>query len=359
MPQNFNRRQGCIPGYWGRDPHRRLVLERTPDKIRTLLEEQLRTNGRPVWLWLPVLEASTGTVHCTCEKDTTQTSDFKCLTCFGMKYAPGYRKFLHETIFFASAEFAGFTLTGVEIDRRIKPNRLRLTSGSTSGTIVTPDKAYANPGDDDWSIELAAYRKQAGDTVALEYSADAGASWTAVALTGGPLFGYRGAIAGSVLGGSGTVRFRVTLGRTDGASPESPSFEIVRALHVRSEDVNPILRQRDEYLDGQILILRTWDQELVAREVAVGRTIQALGDRGMTAPLDFFDLTITQDTVPAAFDDREPGPHPLFEYSSGVRAAQRYAMYAINIDSTIDNVMSHQSFSERRIQEGELYSLVY
>jgi len=366
--QRLRRTQGCIPGYWGSDPHSRLVAERTADKVRKLLEDQLRTNGRPVWVWMPVYEASVGTVPCSCDKETTKTADYKCLSCYGHRFIPGYRKFMHETLFFASAEYAGyvgpypptqapFVLTGVSIDTRKKPHRLQLNAGVTSGTIVTPDKPFSNPGSDPWELELAAYRKTAGDTVTLELSTDSGASWSPVTLTPGPLFGYRGTFTAN---GSGVLRFRVTLTRASGASPESPSFEVVRVRHVLSRNANPILRQREpDWSPGQILILRTWDQEMVIREMARGRLVEALGDRSMTAPLDFFDISIGKDTPAAAFDDREPGPHPLFEFASGVRTAQRYAMYAVNIDSTLDDVMSHQSFSERRVQEGELYSLVF
>ena len=355
--QRMRRNQGCTPGYWAPDPHARLEAERTADKVRKLLEDQLRLNGRPVWVWQPVIGGATGTVACTCDKETTSTSDYKCLTCYGHRYAPGYWKFGHETVFFASAEYAGFTLTNTAVDLRKKPNRLQLASGATTGTIVTPDKTFVNTGNDVWSVELAAYKKQSGDTVGLELSLDAGATWSTVALTAGTLFGYRGTFTAT---GTGSMRFRVTLGRSSGTSVESPSFEIVRARHVRSRDVNSILRQRaPDWSPGQILILRTWDQEMVVREMARGRLVDALGDRSMTSPLDFFDTSITKDSVAAAFDDREAGPHPLFEFSSGVRATQRYAMYAINLDTTIDNVMSHQSFSERRVQPGEVYSLVW
>lgn len=371
MVQNFRRPSGCVEVYWGRDPHQRLDLERTAEKIKKGLQDQLRMNGRFVSLWLPVPGSGAGTVPCTCDKDTTQNSDFKCISCFGARFVPGFFKFLHSTVFFASAESAGyagpypasqppFVLASVNIDRTKKPNRLVLAPGATTGTITTPDKPYANPGDDDWELELAAYKKVAGDTVLLEYSTNGGVSYHPVTLVGGPLFGYRGTLTGPLKPtGSGVIRFRITLGRASGTTVESPAFEIVRARHLRSLDINPVLRLRSDYQAGQILVLKTWDQEFVAREIARGRTIDTLGDRAWTTGLDFFDTTITSDTSQAAFDDREAGAHPFFEYTTGVRSAQRYAVYAVNLDSTIDNVMSHQSFSERRIQPGELYSLVW
>ena len=245
MTQRVKRIQGCAPGYWAPDPHARLQAERTPDKVRRSLEDQLRTNGHPIWVWLPVTSGAAGTVACTCDKDTTSSADYKCITCYGHRFAPGYLKFLHETLFFCSAEQANFTLTNVAVDLRKKPNRLQLTAGAVSGTIVTPDKSFANAAGDAWEVELAAYKKQAGDDVTLEFSTDSGTTWTAVTLTGGPLFGYRGALEPAP-SGTGVLRFRVTLTRTSGATPESPSFEIVRARHVRSRDWNTILRQRIE-----------------------------------------------------------------------------------------------------------------
>lgn len=369
MVQRIVRNRSCVEVFWGRDPHATLEADRTPEKVRKGLEDQLRTNGRPAWLWLPVLGSSVGTVPCTCDKDTTQSSDFKCLSCYGARFAPGFRKFLHETVFWASAEangYAGpyppvqapFALTNITVDRTKKPNRLMIASGATTGMIVTVDKPYANPGNDSWTVYLAAFKKTAGDTLALEYSTDLGTTYRSVALVSG-LFGYQGTLTGfGSPVGSGLLRFRVTLTRTSTTTEESPSFEIVRAVHVRSADVNPILAQRQDLSVGQILLLKTWDQEFVAREIARGRTVEAMGDRAWTAPLDFFDTTLMRDTPAVAFDDREAGPHPLFEYSEGVRANQRYAIYAINLDATLNNVMSHQSFSERRIQPGETYAYV-
>ena len=374
-------------GYWGRSPACTVALDQTAAKIRALLQDQLLANGLPVVAWIPVTDAggtgggalnggtgtgaapipgevvTPGVVPCTCDKNTSANSDYKCISCYGTRLVPGYTKFLYQTLFFSSAEVvsAPFVLTGCEVDYTKKPNRVRLAAGATTGTIVTTDKAFANLAGDDWELELAAYKKIAGDTVGLEFSVDSGVTWTTVSLVAGALFGYRGSLSGLTKPqGTGVMRIRVTLTRTSGASAESPSFEIVRLRHVRSRDWNAAqLATRVDLRPGQLLFLRTWDQELVARDVSRGRTIDAMGDRSQTAPLDFFDTTITRDTPPAAFDDRGTGPHPLFEYTTGVRAAQRYAIYAINLDSTIQNMMTHQSFSERRIQPGEQASFVF
>lgn len=374
-------------GYWGRSAACTVALNQTAARIRALLQDQLLANGLPVVAWIPVTDAGgtgggalnggTGTgaapipgevittpvVPCTCDKNTTANSDVKCISCFGTRLVPGYNKFLYETLFYSSAEVqsAPFTLTGCELDFSKKPNRVRLSPGATTGTIVTTDKPFANPAGDAWELELAAYKKIAGDSVGLEFSTDGGVTYYAIALTPGPLFGYRGALTGLVKPqGTGLLRFRITMTRTSASSAESPSFEILRVRHVRSADWNALqLSVRKDMAPGQLLFLRTWDQEFVARDVSRGRPIEAMGDRSETAPLDFFDRSITRDTPRAAFDDRGTGPHPLFEYTTGVRATQRYAIYAVNLDSTIQNVLTHQSFSERRIQPGESAAFVF
>jgi hypothetical protein len=327
-------------------------------------------NGRPVFLWQPVLPETPGVVACTCDKNTTQNADYKCMSCHGVRFTPGYLKFLHETVHFSSAEAGSFTLTTAQLDLTKKPNRVIIAPGSTTGTIVTSDKAFVNPTSADWELELAAYRKTTGDTVSLEFSTDGGATYHVVALTptivgpptavSGSFFVFRGALTGAFKPiGTGTLRFRITLTRVSATTPESPSFEIVRARHVRRADVNPVLFQRPTYLAGQILLLKTWEAEVVQRIVAQGRTIEHEGDRSWTSPLDFFDLSLTHDIPPCALDDREAGPHPFFEYSSGVRLNQRYAMKTVSLDSTIDNILTHQSFTERRTQFGELYAAVW
>lgn len=357
MAQNIRRNRGCIePTYWGNDPYDRIEDDRTPEKIRKSLEDELRANGNVAWLWLPVAATADGVILCTCDKQTSPSADYKCLSCYGTRYVPGYRKFLHETMHFSSAEYATFTLSNLERDTSIKPHRLKLTSGSTTGSLTTGDKAYANPGSDTWTVELAAYKQALTDTVALDFSTDAGASWTAVTLEAGRLFGYRGTLTPTPTG-TGTLRFRVTLTRASGSALTSPSFEILRTRHVRSRDVNEILRQHPKYQDGMILTLKTWDQEFVSREIARGRPIEHLADRMRTAPLDFFDTSIPINTPAAALDDREAGPHPMIEYVSGVRLATRYAVFAINLDHTIHDFLTYQSFSERRSQE-EMYTLL-
>lgn len=347
-------------GYWGRNIYCRVRSDQTAEKVLVQNQEKLVAMGRPALLWLPVAATTAGVVACTCDKDTTQNSDYKCMTCFGARYAPGYLKFAHETLHWSSAEHASFTLTDVEVDRTKKPNRLRLAAGEVTGTLVTQDKDFTNTALDDWELELSAYRKVAADTVALEWSTDAGATWTAVSLSAGPLYGYRGTVAGALLGTSGSVRFRVTLTRASGTSAESPSFEVLRFRHLRSADLNPYpTGARPDLGAGEVLLLKTWDQELVERTAARGRIVEARADRSWTVGLEFFDTSITPDTPAAALDDREAGPHAFFAYTTGVRQEQRYAIHQVAHNVGFGGTLTQQSFAERRVQAGEPYWLVF
>lgn len=346
-------------GYWGRNPACRIVTDQTAAKIRALLQDQLLANGRPVWLWQPVSSATPDVVACTCDKNTTQSADFKCLSCLGSKFAPGYLKFLHTTLHWSSAAAGGYTLVNAALDYTKKPNRVQLIPGQATGTITTTDRAFSNPTSEDWEIELMAYRRVAGDVIGLSYSLDAGATWIPVALTESPRIGFLGTLTGALKPvGAGNIRFRVTLTRANGATAESPSFEILRARYLRRRDVNPVLFGSTGYQAGQILLLKTWETEVVSRQVAQGRLIEHEGDRSWTAPFDFFDLSLARDTPPVALDDRNPGAHPFFEATSGVRQG-RYAMMAVSLDTTIQNIMTHQSLTERLVQPGEMYGLVW
>jgi hypothetical protein len=131
-------------GYWGPNAYCRVSQDETAAKIRALLQDQLFMNGRPVFLWQPVASTTAGVVACTCDKDTSQTADYKCMSCYGMRFVPGYEKFLFETIHFSSAEAGSYTLTTASIDRSKKPNRVIIAAGSTTAVIETTDKAFSN-----------------------------------------------------------------------------------------------------------------------------------------------------------------------------------------------------------------------
>lgn len=359
MPAKFNRNQ-LAPGHWS-NPWRRVQLDQTPAKIRVWLQDKLVTRGHWVGLYLPVASTTSGVVACTCKKATTDQSDRNCLSCYGTQFAPGYLKFMHTTVFFCSAEYAGFTLTNVSISTAKKANILVLDDGQTSGIIETPDKAYTNPEGEDWELKIEAYRRASGSTFTLEFSTNSGASWTPLTLTevtgSDPTgYGFTSAVPGTSMPG-GTVRFRLTMARLS-ANDLTPAFEIVRVRRANSENINTALQtHRDDFVAGDILVLRPWTQEQDSLEAGRGRLIEHLADRTWTAPLDFFDTSLTPDTPPCKVSD-EIGPHAFYEYSNGVQEGTRYALLKTYFNESF-GTFTHMLFDDRRVQPGESIALVW
>lgn len=339
-------------GYWGRNPNCRMKQDQTSEKVKAALQDKLIASGRRVELWLPVNADTAGVVPCTCDKDTRPASDYRCLSCYGTRFAPGYLRFLHETVFFASAEYATGTFTNTERDLTIKPNRIRLTDTALTGTYETADKAFTNPDSLDWDFQAAVFRKMVTDDVTVEFSTDAGGTWTDITLINGP----------NKPTGTGSVRLRVTLTRA-ALTTDSPDFEIVRIRRRTPEHMAPTSTIRTDLEAGQILILRTWIIEQTIRQLALGRQTNFENDKSWTAPLDFYDARITANTPEAKIDDRNSGPHPFFEHAQGIDTGTRFPMFQFSYNEQMgaDPVFTQQAFMERRAQSdaGELYQLVF
>lgn len=335
------------PGYWGNDPSCRFQSQQVPEHILVLLIDKLLVSGRPVTLYENVDEDTPGSFPCTCDKDTTSRADYKCLSCYGHRFVPGYLKFQHETLFYSTAktEVALYTLTGTERDLSLKPNRIRLSASSLSGTIETNDKPYSNLDGADWEFEAAVFRKTATDVIDVEFSTDAGATWTDITLINGaekPV-------------GAGSIRMRTTLTRSS-LTTESPSYEIVRLRHVDASDQTDQMKGKVD--PGKILLLRTQVQEGAVRSATVGRQTDFQADQAWTVPLDIFSKSITHDTPPAKLDDRGPGPHPFYETCFGIDTGQRFAVTQISWDEQL-TTFTQQFWADRRTQSGELYGTVF
>lgn len=363
-------------GHWS-NAWRRIQAQQTYAQVRALLQDKLVARGKWVDLYLPVgadiVVEDLEVVPCTCTKDTTASSDRSCLSCFGCKFAPGYLKFLHSTQFWCSAEDADFTLTGCAISTAKKANVIMMSAAETTATIETQDKSYSNPNRDTWAIKLEAYRRATGGVFTLEYSTDAGTIWTAVTLTEvtTPLIpgsahgatGFTGGMEGNGAGlsTSGLLRWRITMTRSD-AADLPPAFEILRMRRVRSEDFNPLLEKwRDDFEPGKILILRPWVQEQDTLDPGRGRLIDHLGDRTWTAPLDWFDTSLTRDTPDTRIQEYF-GPHAFYTYSDGVQETTRYALtkaYYNTQFGTGNSFFTHQMFDDRRIAQNEGPTLVW
>lgn len=342
--------QSGAPGYWGRNPHKRIIAaEHIPGKVRTLLQDKLRGLGKPAYLYLPVVSTTAGVVACTCVRDTTNQADQPCLSCYGAHYAPGYLRFGHSTLFWASAETAGWTLAGCALDTDIRPNRVLMNTGATSCTVTTTDKAFTNPSNATWTTRTDSMLRAAGSTVAVEFSTDAGVSWYPVSEVNNTSVG---------LLGSGNVRLRITMTRVL-AADKTPAWEITRLRRPEPENARATLvRQHTNFSAGQILVLRTWAIEQTAGNPGQGRQVGHLQDRGWTVPLDFFDSSLTADTPAVKIDDRGAGPHPFYELAYGIHSGDRYAITSLSYNEQL-GLFTHQSWADRLAQQGESYHLVY
>lgn len=341
MTQRIKKKH-LAPASWNPSVWKRIECEQTPAKIGAWLREKLVARGLPVYLYQPVTADTPGVIACTCVKDGNSVADRPCRQCYGTKLVPGYEKFLHVTLWAASADAGSYTLTNTTLDTSKKPHRLVLTAVATTGTIVTPDQPYTNPSQLDWETHVDSYVRETGNTVTVEFSTDLGTTWNLLNTINGlnkPI-------------NTGVIRFRVTLTRT-ATTDRSPAFEILRMRRVLAENVNKaILCTNDNFDYGHILILRTWMQERSQRDVGRGVTNELPGDRCWTTPLDFFDTSLTHDTPPCRVDDRGTGPHPFYEHSFGIRIGERIVLTNSNFNETL-NRFTWQDFNARRSQDDE------
>lgn len=357
MPNKF-RTHRAAPGMWS-NPFSRIEAEDIPSRVRVHNEDQLIARGKWVGLWVPVGATDSGVVACTCTKNTTENADRACLTCYGTKFAPGYRKFKHQTLFACSAQANTFTLTGVEVSTTKKVHLLALGAGETTGVIETPDYAYTNPLNLAWNVRIDAFLRAAGQTLVFEWSDDAGATWTPTGLTAptAPAFGYTGAIAANLLIGTGNVRFRMTMTRTS-AGDLSPTFEIVRVRRTMSENDNRLIKcSRRDFQSGDVLILRTWVMEQDSLDPSRGRLVDHNSDRAWTSPLDWFDTSLGPEVAVDRIED-QLGPHPFYQYSTGVQAQTRYVINQVSYNENFGR-LTRQVWDDRRSQPGENYWLVF
>lgn len=346
--QKFRGARSAV-GYWGRSPDRHVRGLETPERVRVLNEDKLIARGKIVFLYLPVSASALGVVGCTCVKDTTKTAERACYSCYGTGYLPGYLRYLHETLFWGSAEAAGWTLTNAVVDTALKPNRVLIAPGATTATLVTTDKAYANPSASAWESNVNGMVRATGDTIAVEWSADAGATWTALVDLNGGLKPV----------GSGNIRLRITMTRPTTAA-KSPAFEVARLRHVRDEVTNGrLLTQKHGYVGGRILVSRQRVMERGRLEANRGLLVEHEDEKGWTAPLDLFDTTMVPDLPASRIDDSgSVGPHPFYEHSDGVLKGTRFAMTSLAWNEQFGR-MTHQSWTDRRAQPGESYWLVW
>lgn len=344
-------------GYWGRNPQCRVLTDQTAAKVQAMIQDQLRANGSSVTLYQPLLTGA----PCSCRKSATANADAKCMSCYGTGRLGGYQRFLFETLFFGSTTPGSGTLV---LDQRRQPNRLVLAPTALTGQWTTAVAAFSNMTSEPWELELVAFRRAAGDALALEV--DSGGGWQPVTVTevqvgpetpSGPMRVYRGVLDGPLRPiGVGTLRARITLTRSV-VSSEPPAFEALRVRHLRRLDMNPLgLRG---WTPGDILVAKTGMREQTVLDTVLGRQTVHEADQSFTAPLSFFDQSLVANTPSVVLDNREQGFSAFYVYSTGVRQGQRYAVTNVTMDATIAGTLTHQQFAENLTQPGDVYHLVF
>lgn len=243
----------------------------------------------------------------------------------------------------AAVTTSGGALNNVMLDRKFKPNYLRLAEGALTGTLITGLIPYSNPNNEAWRYAVDSYVVEQGTSVTVEYSYDFGATFF-------PMVNI--IEANPPVAGDGFLMFRVTLSRSS-ATQRSPAFSAVRARHVSSEFYRrALLSWRPDLLPGQVLVLRPWVVEQARNLPGQGVVLDWLGDRSWTMPLDFYDTRIVRDTPAARIPDRAPGPHPFYEHATGIKTGDRVTLTTMKWNEEL-GLFTHQSFDERRIQEDE------
>lgn len=336
-------------GFWGNESCR-FAAEAVGDKERAALQSELIMMGQPADLWLPALSTDSGVVQCTCVKETKDTADMRCFSCHGCKFAPGYWRFQYETLFWDVAEWESFTLTDVEVYTKVKAHKLQLVDGATTGTIETTDKPYSNLLYDVWTNNITGFRVEDTDEIDVEFSTDQGATWANLSTL--------------AVGGVGTIRLRITLSRVS-ASTDSPQFQIARIRHGQSDRQNPdAVRARVNSVFGplrvgQILVLRSPQDEKVYRQQILGRLIEWSADQGRTAPMDFFDVTIPRDDpLRARILDRNPGGHPILQNAYGINRGERTEIVNLKADDQLGTIVL-QLWNDKYAQPGDASNLVW
>jgi hypothetical protein len=317
-------------GYWGRDAATHIAALQTSERVLALNRDKVFAMGLPFRLWNRlVTPTQPHEVQCSCWKDTTQQSDAPCLSCYGLRYQPGYYRFGYHTIF-SSSIHNDLVLTNVELNKTITPFRLQLATGQISGTILTPSYTITDTNLGAWEVHLDAFPRAAGNTVVGEFTIDNGGTWN-------PLVNLGTANLNPTSGG--TIQFRVMMTRSS-ISSVSPLFEIIRARFPVVP--SPRTRNPDPAAPGDILVLKTWDQERFRREMA-GVQTEVEGDRFWTLPLTFFDSRINRETFAAIL-----GPDHFLEEAKGPETGVRYVSTKHSYSRQF-KMFTRQEFNLRRV----------
>lgn len=324
-------------GYWGRDIHAQVFAEQQMGKERALLQEQILLGGFRTELWQGV---KTG-AQCLCYNTINRQADKKCFSCHGVGLTPGYLKFGYDTLWLTGSD-SDAVLTDLRPTRNYQSSKLELVDGALVGTVESADKPFSRTVfGAAWETSVQYYLMEPAYSAALvEYSLDSGGSWKE--LSNLP----------AETAQAGSVRFRVTLSRTD-ANARSPLFEAIRARYatipLSNLDVNNVYRK-----GPWILIMR--------EPPTTGHRKQDYGDLPIeenlplwTAGLGMFDSSIQIGSMAELIQ----GPEALVRLLDGARAGNRYVATSWQNSDPMAYIIVSQTFKMRITDSVDPMSLVW
>ena len=343
-------------GYWGSNMRCRIEQEQTLPKMRALLQDQLLGGGIKAALWLSVHDirdgvdfADPGTIRCTCVKASGEHADRRCLSCHGIGFVPGYRKFGYETIWAASVSSSLIT-TGVALNTVLKPYRYELSPTAIYGRIETPDVFFVKNVPGTWEARND-YTIKDSTTSGIEatFSIDGGLSWAAledIAIVNPP---------------TGRIKFRIELRRTSVLVP-SPAWEIVRARFASIPEHGPRDSSGNYRLGPWILILKSISPDKEIQDLR-GVQIDSQSNNFWTGPLSMFDCSVPTQSGPGGyFDESNTIRDPSFiEFLEGARNAKYNQRWSLTNQTYSDPMgyMVRQFFQARLTQLQEFTHLVF
>ena len=336
MPTKTPLFNGYGPGFWGGNPHARILAEHTVEKVTQQNIEKLQSMGLPyaVWhdasaIWSNLVSVNPSLPStpplCSCFKDTSKQPDLPCYTCGGTGYIPGWLKFGTQNYWKSSID-TDWALTNLTLDTVNRPNRLQLNPASTSGTAVSPQITISTINKvGAWESKLNGFTRDGGanSSIIAEYSIDNGVTWISLSSL-------------NLAPPTTVIKFRITMSRTS-TTVKSPMFEIVRIRYPTMLDT-----LRGELTEPVVRFIPTWDVQQEIRQ-AYGERIDSSNKVFWTVPLTVFDVTLGRETQLARLE-----PDTAFvECRYGGNIGFRYAMTNFSYSDTFSQ-FTRQSFGLRQ-----------
>jgi hypothetical protein len=327
-------------GYWGGSVYQRVFAEQEHARQRALLTDQIIAGSLRVALWIGATEDDGGN-RCACYKESNQQADRKCGACHGVGFVPGYYKFGYNTVFMSGVD-DDVTFTGTELTTGWKSAKIVLQDGVLSGTVESGDKPFdRNVLGAVWESEALYFLPEDTESsVTVEYSLDAGSSWSDLStlVTTNPA--------------SGNIRFRTTIAR-DSAAVISPQFEIVRARYSRIPLTMPV--GDGSYRMGPWILAMREPPTTRSRKYEYGDIPVEDGLSFWTAGLAFFD----PDVAYGSDEELLKGPLTFVEILDGARVGSRYVATTWQNSDPFGYILVSQTFQIRIADPAGPIHIVY